>query len=246
MDFFSGWHQPSDAQHFRRMFVSITRLLNRRSTLKFQEDAEIIVDSGAFNELRKFGKYRHSVQEYGAALKRLKGLFGNHLVAAVTQDYMCETFMLERTGMTVYDHQRLTIERYDSLLACDTGCYIMPVLQGYRPEEYVEHIRMYGDRITPGAWVGVGSVCKRNGDPRAIESVLLAIHTVRPDLRLHGFGLKKTALTSGVVWLLLYSCDSLASSFKERMAGRSPNDWRAADRYAKEIDSTKVQWPLFL
>lgn len=246
MDFFSGWHQPSDAQHFRRLFISITRLMNRRSTLKFQDDAEIIIDSGAFNELRKWGKYRYSVQEYGATLKMLKSLFGEHLIAAVTQDYMCESFMLDRTGLTVAEHQRLTIERYDALLQCETGCYIMPVLQGYKPEEYVDHIKQYGNRLATGMWVGVGSVCKRNGDPGAIERVLMAIHAVRPDLRLHGFGLKKTALKSGIVWKLLYTCDSLASSFRERMAGRNPNDWRAADRYAKEIETCQVQWPLFL
>jgi hypothetical protein len=38
--------------------------------------------------------------------------------------------------LTVADHQRLTIERYDALLAEDTGVYIMPVLQGYSPAEY--------------------------------------------------------------------------------------------------------------
>ena len=245
MEFFSGWHQPSDAAHFRRMFVSVTRLLNRKSTLKFQEDAQIIVDSGAFNELRKFGRYRHSVEQYGATLKRLKALFGEHLIAAVTQDYMCEPFMLDITGLTVQDHQRLTVERYDALLRCDTGCYILPVLQGYAPDDYVQHLRMFGDRLTPGMWVGVGSVCKRNGNPYAIENVLLAIHKERPDLMLHGFGLKKTALSSGIVWKLLHSCDSLASSFHERMNGRSPNDWRAADIYAKEIERSPVQWPLF-
>lgn len=77
--------------------------------------------------------------------------------------------MLEKTGLTITDHQRLTIERYDELLRCDTGVYIMPVLQGYAPKDYVSHVRQYGYRLAQGAWVGVGSVCKRNGDIRAIE-----------------------------------------------------------------------------
>ena len=79
MDFFSGWHQPSDAEHFKRLFMSVTRLLDRRSTLKFQDDAEIIVDCGGFNEIRKFGTYRHSVEEYAATLKYLKSIFGDHV-----------------------------------------------------------------------------------------------------------------------------------------------------------------------
>ena len=75
--------------------------------------------------------------------------------------------------------QRLTIERYDALVQCETGVYIMPVLQGYSPADYVQHIRAYGDRLARGAWVGVGSVCKRNGNIKAIEAVLLAIHRER-------------------------------------------------------------------
>lgn len=78
--------------------------------------------------------------------------------------------MLKFTGKTIEEHQALTIERYDALLTCDIGgVYIMPVLQGYAPEDYVRHIGMYGDCLAPSMWVDVGSVCKRNGDPRAIE-----------------------------------------------------------------------------
>ncbi|OKH47649.1 hypothetical protein NIES2101_23300 [Calothrix sp. HK-06] len=65
--------------------------------------------------------------------------------------------------------------------------YIMPVLQGFHPQDYVEHIRMYGTRLKYGAWVGVGTLCKRNGNPREVEAVLSAIKKERPDLELHGF-----------------------------------------------------------
>ena len=108
--------------------------------------------------------------------------------------------------MSIEEHQQKTISRYDDpLLRYETGCYIMPVLQGYDPQDYIRHIRMYGGRLTEGMWVGVGSVCKRNFDIRTIEDVLLAIHHVRPDLKLHGFGLKSTALSSALVQDLLYT-----------------------------------------
>jgi hypothetical protein len=159
---------------------------------------------------------------------------------------MCEAFILAKTGLTVCDHQRLTVERYDALLRADTGVYILPVLQGYRPEEYVQHIRMYGDRLKPGMWIGVGSVCKRNGDPRAIEDVLLAIHAERPDLRLHGFGLKSTALKSGIVDQLLFTADSMAWSYAARMKGRNGNSWKEARAWSDRITDRWVQRPLFL
>jgi hypothetical protein len=159
---------------------------------------------------------------------------------------MCESFILEKTGMTVKEHQELTVARYDELLRCETGVYIMPVLQGYAPSDYVKHLHMYGSRLAHGAWVGVGSVCKRNGDPRAIEAVLLAIHHHRPDLRLHGFGLKSTALKSGIVDQLLFTADSMAWSYAARMKGGNGNDWREAKRYEYAIRDRWVQRHLFL
>jgi len=147
-----------------------------------------IMDSQAFTTIATHGGYPFPVSEYAAQIRRWSKC-GN-LLAAVSQDYMCEPMMLKRTGLTVAEHQRLTIERYDVLLAENTGTYIMPVLQGYTSDEYVSHIQQYGERLGPGAWVGVGSICKRNGNPKAILAVLLTIKAVRPDLLLHGFGLK--------------------------------------------------------
>lgn len=241
MRFFTGLHQPSDAKHFDSAFVSVNRLRGRKGPFAV---GDWIMDSGAFTELFQHGAYRSSVAEYAAEIRRWKS--NGNLMAAVSQDYMCEPFILERTGMTVADHQRLTIERYDALLRCETGVYIMPVLQGYDPQDYVEHIRQYGDRLACGAWVGVGSVCKRNGDPKAIERVLLAIHCERPDLRLHGFGLKTTALSSGIVQELLHTADSMAWSFNARKNGRNANDWREAEAWVSKIRRRPVQRPLFL
>jgi hypothetical protein len=167
-----------------------------------------ILDSGAFSTIEKHGGYPFPVSEYAAQIRKWKHC--GTLLAAVTQDFMCEPHMLERTGMTVEDHQRLTIERYDALLREDTGVYIMPVLQGYDPAEYQRHIEMYGERLRQNMWVGVGSVCKRNGTPLKVRDVLVAIRLRRPDLRLHGFGLKRTSLESGVIRSLLYSADSMA------------------------------------
>jgi hypothetical protein len=75
--------------------------------------------------------------------------------------------------------------------------YILPVLQGYQPTEYVAHLHQYGDRLGAGMWVGVGSVCKRNSKPEQIEAIVSAIKQERPDLRLHLFGIKLTALKNG-------------------------------------------------
>lgn len=95
-------------------------------------------------------------------------------------------------------------------------------------------------------WVGVGSVCKRNGDVSAIEAVLVAIRRARPDLRLHGFGLKTTALRSGLVRAVLHTADSMAWSFAARKNGRNANDWREAARFVSDIEGMPFQRPLFV
>jgi hypothetical protein len=224
-------HQPSDAKHLPRCMISINRLRNRKSGFEVNE---WICDSGAFTELSRFGHYRHSVQSYAEDIKRWSKC-GN-LLAAVSQDWMNEPFILEKTGLSTVDHQRLTIERYDELLACDTGVYIMPVLQGYRPEEYVSHLHQYGDRLGTGAWVGVGSVCKRNSKPEQIEAILKAIHRERPDLRWHLFGVKLTALKNAVVRELGYSADSMAWSFAARRRDGGQNDWREAWEFVERVE----------
>lgn len=243
MKFFIGLHQPGDARHFDRAFVSVNRIRSRRSAVPA---SEWIMDSGAFTEISRHGAYRESAVAYAGLVNHWHRVSGGAMVAAVSQDYMCEPFILGITGMTVADHQRLTIERYDQIRAAVHAAYVMPVLQGYTPTEYVSHIRQYGARLAPGMWVGVGSVCKRNGDPRAIEAVLLAIRAERPDLRLHGFGLKKTALGSGVVRQILHSADSLAWSYAARRQGRNANDWREARAYLDAIDTQDVQYGLML
>jgi hypothetical protein len=159
------------------------------------------------------------------------------LLGAVSQDFMCEPLILQRTGLTVQDHQKLTIERYVRLMEL-TDVYILPVLQGFSPESYAEHVRGYGALLKQGHWVGVGSVCKRNDHPRQIEDVLLAIKSERPDLRLHGFGIKLTALSSVTVRSLLHSADSMAWSY----AGRRKRDGSLA-RNISTWRSASTAWP---
>lgn len=240
--FFVGLHQPGDSRHFERAFISVNRLRRRRSAVPANA---WIMDSGAFSTIKTHGGYPHPVAEYAAQIRRFAD--SGRLLAAVAQDYMCEPEMLAKTGLTVDEHQRLTIERYDELVASDTGgVYIMPVLQGYAPWEYVDHLRAYGERLAPGAWVGVGSVCKRNATPTSIVRVLMAIKQERPDLRLHGFGLKLTALADGLVRELLYSADSMAWSFAARRQGRNANDWREAAAFSEAVERQAFQRDLFV
>ncbi len=238
MKFYIGLHQPSDAKFFDSAFLSVNRMRDRKSPIDCKD---WIMDSGAFTEIATHGHYRMGVEPYAAEIRRW-ALPGSGITCAVAQDYMCEAIILEKTGLTVVEHQRLTIERFDALLECDTrGVPIMPVLQGYTAEEYVSHLRQYGDRIGPGAYVGVGSVCKRNTDVDQVTHILISIKRARPDIRIHGFGLKITALSSGVVRDLLFSADSMAWSYAARKQGLSANDRRVAQSFVDRIATMPVQ-----
>lgn len=226
--FFIGCPSPAKAQHFARCMVSVNALRKRQSDFLVND---WILDSGAFTELSRFGRYRYSVEDYASEVSRWSRC-GN-LLAAVSQDYMCESFILEKTGLSIAEHQRLTIERYDSLVPL-VFVYVMPVLQGYRVSDYLSHLDAYGARLTSNAWVGVGSVCKRNARPDEVADILKAIHNKRPDLRLHGFGLKLTALESREVREALYSSDSMAWSFPARF-NKGDDSIETADAYLEKV-----------
>jgi hypothetical protein len=236
MRFFTGLHQPSDTRHFEAAFISVNRLRPRKAALEVRD---WIMDSGAYTEISRHGRWRSSVAEYAAEIQRWQG--NGRLLAAVAQDWPCDPDSLEASGLDVAEHQRLTIERYDELLAADPGAYVMPVLQGWAPADYLEHLRAYGERLAARAWVCVGSLVGRSRDPRAVAAVLHPLKQLRPDLQLHGLGLKKESLAHPLVRGLLASADSMSWSLHARRNGRSGNDWREARDWAGAIDRAPVQ-----
>lgn len=231
MKFYVGLHQVSQAKYFDRCFISVNRLVNRKSDFAVHE---WILDSGAFSQIYTAGQHI-PVEEYAEHIKRWSRC-GN-MIAAVTQDYMCEPFILGKTGRTILEHQQMTIDRYKQLFELVDDVYIMPVLQGYHEDDYMRHIDMYGDLLKPEMWVGVGSVCKRNGSASSVLSILTAIKQKRPDLNLHGFGLKYTSVKNRTVRAMIYSSDSMAWSFAARREGRNANDWKEAMRYKEKIEN---------
>ena len=54
------------------------------------------MDSGGFTELSTYGRWRTSSQQYADEINRWKD--NGNLVAAVTQDLMCEPSILHKTG----------------------------------------------------------------------------------------------------------------------------------------------------
>jgi len=250
MRFFVGWHQPTRAHKVGRPHMLSANALCRLSedySLPVGEGDRWMMDSGAFSQISGEAGFYQSPAEYAIEVHRWCR-FGN-LVAAVTQDYMCEPHILHRLDTNAREQQERTVERYDEILGhlshLDTDTHLMPVLQGWEPRHYKRHLEMYGDRLTEEMWVGVGSICKRNSSPADVEKVLSAITDCRPDLRLHGFGIKTTALRRARIRKMLYSADSMSWSYAARRKNGDSNSPKAARQFFDSLTEPQARGPLF-
>jgi hypothetical protein len=172
-----------------------------------------VLDSGGFTELSLHGGWRIGATVYAALVQRYVDEIGR-LVWAAPQDWMCEPVMLERTGLTVAEHQRRTTANLLDLRTIDATLPIVPVLQGWTLDDYQRHADDYdraGVDLCAEATVGVGSVCRRQDTD---EAVAILSTLCERGLRLHGFGLKAKGIAKA--WPYLASADSLAWSYDAR------------------------------
>lgn len=194
------------------LFLSY-RQLRKRKKKPFEQIAEVCVDSGGFSELNLFGEWTITPEEYSTDLLRLKDL-GLKIKWAAQQDWMCEPFVLEKTGLTIDEHQDRTVENLHRLRALNDGIKYIPVLQGYDLQDYYNHFEKFeasGIDLRSEEVVGIGSVCRRQST-KEIEKIFKSFHS--KGLKLHGFGVKTNGLKKYGNYLT--SADSLAWSFSAR------------------------------
>ena len=214
-DFYLGTHVLSHLDKTSvPLFVSF-RQLRKRKKKPFNRNEPIYADSGGFSELSLYGKWTITPEEYISELKRLKDL-GLTFGWVAPQDYMCEPIMLEKTGLTIEEHQRRTVQNVIELRKLTDDIHIIPVLQGQTIEDYYNHFEMYeaaGFNLREEAVVGIGSVCRREAT-KEIEHIVKSLYN--KGLKLHGFGVKTNGLKRYSQYLA--SSDSLAWSYGARMA----------------------------
>jgi hypothetical protein len=171
------------------------------------------LDSGGFTELSLHGAWTMTPAAYAAEVRRFAAEVGR-LDFAAPMDWMCEPAILARTGLTVEEHQRRTIESYLTLSEIAPELPWIPVLQGWSISDYWRHADAYegaGIDLAKLPLVGVGTLCRRQAMTQAgaILSTLAA-----QGLRLHGFGFKASGLRENARYLM--SADSLAWSMNAR------------------------------
>jgi hypothetical protein len=174
------------------------------------------LDSGGFTELSTHGSWQHgpTPAEYVARIRRYRDDIGSLLWAA-PQDWMCEPWITAKTGLTVAEHQRCTVDNLVQLRSLAADLDIIPVVQGEKPDDYLRCADLYtraGIDLTREPLVGVGSVCRRQ-NTSDVGRILAALRGHGID-RLHGFGFKILGLRRYAY--LLASADSMAWSIAAR------------------------------
>lgn len=215
--YYTGTHEPSWlAKVDIPLFVSHRRLTCRRTLPR--ATCHWALDSGGFSELSLYGTWRTTPAEYHTAVRRYDEEIGE-LGWAAPQDWMCEPIMLARTGLTVAEHQRRTVDNFvllQDLWGDRITSPYMPVLQGWDRDDYLRCIDLYeaaGVQLDEYPVVGVGSVCRRQATTE-IVTILTAIRQVDPGMPLHGFGVKVKGLQQAAH--LLECADSMAWSYDAR------------------------------
>jgi hypothetical protein len=209
--FYLGVHHPSWLSVAPvPLFVSDRRLRQRRSLPVARSPWAL--DSGAFSELRLYGKFQSTVAEYAERVLRYRDEIGQ-LAWAAPQDWMCEAVIRAQTRKSVLEHQHRTIMNVLRLRE-RLGSLVIPVLQGWEIGEYAQHVDDYGAAgldLTREPLVGLGGVCRRQATS---EILALIAYLSRLGLRLHGFGVKTTGLAR--YRQRLASADSMAWSYTAR------------------------------
>ncbi|HEY3718420.1 MAG TPA: hypothetical protein VGL39_28180 [Jatrophihabitantaceae bacterium] len=202
------------------LFVSDRRLRGYRRLPRAA--AGWALDSGGFTELASHGSWEHAPTpaQYVARVRRYAREVGR-LAWAAPQDWMCEPFILAKTGRTVSEHQARTVANYQRLRALDPELPFVPVLQGWRVGDYLRCADRYaaaGIDLTREPLVALGSVCRRQATGEA-EAIITALRSVGLTC-LHGFGVKTLGLAR--YGHLLHSADSMAWSVAARRSQALP------------------------
>ncbi len=216
--FYLGTHRPNWLNTCPvPLFVSATtlaryRLRGGRWPVRMTGGGGWALDSGAFTALDTNNDnhpWHLHPDQFGGLVTRLAEEVGPPDFTAI-QDWPCEPRVRSRTGMSVYDHQILTIDNYLYLREQFPFIPWIPVLQGWLPQEYLACAQMYVDAgvdLAAAPLVGLGSVCRRasGAEIAAVVQTLAGL-----GYRLHGFGVALDGLRT--IGHLLASADSLAWS----------------------------------
>lgn len=231
--FYLGSHEPHWLTRLDLPLCISARRLRRLNKLPKARHGWVL-DSGGFSELSLYGEWKTPAMQYSTEVRKWAKEIGKMRWAAI-QDWMCEPFMLEKTGFSLAFHQWSTVRSYLLLRQLAPDLPWLPVLQGWEKKDYLSHVAQYkaeGIDLRDLPSVGLGSICRRQATAEAEEIVKeLSCYGIK----LHGFGFKIEGLRN--VSQFLESSDSMAWSrgarYEEPLPGCTHKTCSNCIRYAQ-------------
>lgn len=219
LTFYLGTHRPTWLWSVTDVPLFISHRVLRDRVSRFpRATTRWALDSGGFTELNLYGGWQTTPEEYVTSVRRYVDELGG-LEWASPQDWMCEPWVVAKTGLTVAEHQARTVENYLTLRELAPNLPFIPVLQGWELADYHDHAEAYaaaGVDLASQPIVGIGSVCRRQATG-AIAGVFDSLAGL--GLKMHGFGVKSAGLS--IYADQLASADSLAWSYGARQDARA-------------------------
>lgn len=207
--FYLGTHEVSWLRRLEfPLFISARRLRRQQSWPR--AIGRWSLDSGGFSEISLHGEWITTPMQYAIEVRRWQAEIGRLDWAAI-QDWMCEPQMLSKTGRTVFQHQKLTIQNYADLKSMAPDLPWKPVLQGWQRGDYLKHLEMYRRAGFDDTSFGLGSVCRRQ-ETGGIHGLIAELKSA--GIAIHAFGFKTRGLKA--CGHLLESSDSMAWSVNAR------------------------------
>lgn len=216
--FLLGTHKARWLSQLQVPLMISRRTLAIRQSLPLAS-APWALDSGGFTELSLHGRWTVDAMSFSTEVRRYHTEIGQLRWAAI-QDWMCEPWIVEKTGLSVREHQLLTIHSYKLLRQLAPDMPWLPVLQGWEFKDYLRHLDKYGEAgfdLRAAPLVGLGSVCRRQ-DTGMAEELIRELH--ERGIRLHAFGFKLGGLRRCGAYLT--SADSMAWSLDARRSAPLP------------------------
>lgn len=184
------------------MLITVTRFLDRqpkgtrrRRGLCRNEPRRatvpVFLDSGAFSMIDANARWTISPDEYLEIVQDIVVAVETVMFVGI-QDWMCEPHMVKKTGLSVREHQRRTVESYLRLRDMDPAIPWLVTLQGHTTDDYLYCAEAYqaaGVELAAQPLVGLGSVCRRSGT-RELVQVFDVLRQRLPGVKWHGFGVK--------------------------------------------------------
>jgi len=178
---------------------------------------DLALDSGGFVAMKRYGGYRWTASQYVGLAQYLRPAWWAQM------DFCCEpeiasdsTAVRSRITQTVAG-----LQECQRIADGEGVARPMPVLQGWKPEDYTQGPIYEQDYAWPSL-VGVGSVCRRQvGGPNGVMAVVEAINAKVPQsVQFHLFGVKSQAITA------------LFEEFPNRVASMDSQAWAMGARCA--------------